>query len=61
MVKNLSHEKALAWERRKWALKKLTFDGNLIKFEQMMLNILGSRQVRTGHRLPDIQYVAQTA
>ena len=60
-VVNLAQAKALAWERRRWALKHVTMEANANKYGAIFERIIAERNVRGVARLPGIRYVAQQA
>jgi len=59
MIERLAYEKQQAWERRRWALKKITLEGNIENYGEIMGRIMTAKHIRGGHRLPEITYVAQ--
>ena len=56
-IQNLSAQKAIAWERRQWALKKLTLEGNIGKYQGIIERIIADSQTRKGAKLPGVIYV----
>lgn len=55
-IKNLEHEKAEAWHRRKWALRALTLEGQIHNYLNVYERIFADRQVRKGAALPGVEY-----
>ena len=57
MIQNLSAQKSIAWERRQWALKRLTLEGNIGKYQGIIERIVADSQTRKGAQLPGVIYV----
>ncbi len=57
----LQAEKALAWDRRRWALNKVTAEGNVSTIADTYGRIIASKLTRTGQRLPGVTYVEARA
>ena len=60
-IANLESEKALAWERRRWALKHVTFESNVNAYGDVFGRILAEKSVKQGARLPGVTYVQAQA
>ena len=60
MIQNLAAHKKIAWERRTWAMKKLTLEGNIGKYQGIIERIIADSQTHKGAKLPGIIYVQQT-
>jgi len=58
-LQSLSGEKGIAWKRRTWALKKVTFEANVGNYAGIFERIIAEKSVRNGARLPDIIYIQQ--
>lgn len=54
---HLAYEKQLAWERRRWALKHVTFEPNANRYGDTFGRISAEKQARLGARLPAVRYV----
>ena len=59
MIQNLAAHKKIAWERRTWAMKKLTLEGNIGKYQGIIERVIADSQTRKGAKLPGIIYVQQ--
>jgi len=59
MITCLPQAKADAWEKRRWAMKHVTFEANVNAYGDIMTRILNEKHMRAGARLPDIAYVMQ--
>lgn len=57
---NLTAEKRLAWEKRTWALKRFTMEGNLGSYIDTLGRIAAQKTVAGGSRLPGVTYVLPT-
>lgn len=57
----LAQAKAEAWERRRWALKKVTFEPNVNAYVSTFGRIGAIKESRRGARLPGTWYVNQKA
>jgi glycosyltransferase involved in cell wall biosynthesis len=57
----LEQAKALAWERRRWALKHVTFEPNVARYGDTFGRISAEKQARLGARLPGVRYVTPKA
>ena len=60
MIQSLAAHKKIAWERRTWAMKKLTLEGNIGKYQGIIERIIADSQTHKGAKLPGIIYVQQT-
>ena len=60
-IKNLAAQKSIAWERRQWALKRLTLEGNIGKYQGIIERIVADSQTRKGAQLPGVIYVHRVA
>jgi len=60
MIQSLAAHKKIAWERRIWAMKKLTLEGNIGKYQGIIERIIADSQTHKGDKLPGIIYVQQT-
>jgi hypothetical protein len=58
MVTRLPHHKAVAWDRRRWALRKVTMEANANAYGDIFGRIMAERGARAGARLPGVRYVA---
>ena len=58
-ITNLAAHKRIAWEHRRWAMKRLTLEGNIGKYQGIMERIIAESQTRKGAKLPGITYVTQ--
>src|SRR3990167_5926594 len=56
-ISHLAEEKQVAWNRRKWAMKKLTMEGNLSAYADIFGRMMAERATKYGARLPGITYV----
>lgn len=54
---HLKAEKAIAWDRRRWALKHVTFEPNANLYGDTFGRIMAEKQARSGARLPGVRYV----
>ena len=61
IVSNLARAKAVAWDRRRWALKHITMEANANHYGDIFGRIIAERGARAGARLPGVRYVAQQA
>jgi hypothetical protein len=57
MITNLAGRKRTAWERRRWAMKKLTLEGNIGRYQGILERIIAESQTRKGAKLPGVIYV----
>lgn len=53
----LKAEKALAWDRRRWALKHVTFEPNANLYGDTFGRIIAEKQARAGGTMPGVRYV----
>ena len=58
---HLVAEKTLAWERRRWAMRKVTFEPNANAYGDTFGRILAEKQTKHGARLPGVRYTAPIA
>lgn len=58
MVTRLPHHKAVAWDRRRWAMKHVTMEANANHYGDIFGRIIAERGARQGARLPGVRYVA---
>ncbi len=58
---HLASEKALAWDRRRWALKHVTFEPNANLYGDIFGRIVAEKQARQGGSMPGVRYVAKKA
>lgn len=56
-ITNLAAEKQFAWERRRWALKHVTFEPNARLYGDTFGRMLAAKAARAGARLPGVRYV----
>jgi len=56
-VEHLAAEKHIAWERRRWALKKLTFEPNVNKYVSIFERAMAEKVGKSGAQLPGVIYV----
>lgn len=57
----LAMEKAQAWERRRWALKHVTFEPNAGLYGETFARIIAEKMVRSGTKFPGVRYVEKAA
>jgi len=57
MLANLAREKEKAWDRRRWALKRVAFEPNVSNYFDTFGRVLADKAVREGSQLPGIYYV----
>lgn len=58
---HLAAEKALAWDRRRWALKHVTMEANVNLYGATFGRILAEKSARGGAKLPGVRYVVPQA
>ena len=56
-LRHLDDAKTEAWKRRRWALDRLTLEGNIGRYTQIVDNIIAVAQVAGGAKLPGTIYV----
>ena len=61
LIANLDGHKRLAWDRRQWALRKLTLEGNIGRYQGIIERIIAESQTKKGARLPGVIYVPREA
>jgi hypothetical protein len=60
-VTRLAHHKAVAWDRRRWALKHVTMESQANAYGDVFGRIMAERGAAQGARLPGVRYVARQA
>lgn len=58
-IKNLPAQKALAADRRRWAIKNVTFEPNVNRYADTLMRALTAKAIRQGERLPGVKYVSK--
>ncbi len=53
----LEAEKAMAWDRRRWALRHVTFEPNAGLYGDIFGRLLAEKQARSGAKMPGVRYV----
>ncbi len=56
---NLSAEKEIAWDLRRWAFKHIMFEANVVKYGEIFGRMQAQKMARGGGVLPEITYVKQ--
>ncbi len=61
-IQHLQAEKALAWDRRRWAFKKVTMEGNVDHYANIFGRIIADTMTRGNKKnLPGVTYVERNA
>jgi hypothetical protein len=58
-IEHLAMQKALAWDRRRWALKHVTFEPNANLYGDTFGRIIAEKQARAGAKMPGVRYVVR--
>lgn len=60
-IENIASEKALAWDRRRWAFKNVTFESQAQRYCETLGRMLAEKQSQAGAKLPGVVYTTKKA
>ena len=60
-VQNMPSEKGLAWDRRRWAFKNVTFESQALRYCETLGRMLAEKQSKSGAKLPGVVYATPKA